>query len=215
MGWYVSHTFAARPMNYLILFLHSRVFRPLLRRRIQCRIPGTGLTKGTQQLLKNNSVKWFSRLVKQSINRSLQSNQPTSWKTNQLLYPSILAPSLPTPLNHPLPLYLLLHSCIHSHSFIRPLNHEHINKLIDQRINYKITEKGKNQSICQSVSEWAKWSIGWMINFSIYNMRTNYTLISSKINPFTPKCDQVQICPAVSPEILHHTVWRTWFFIAH
>ena len=33
-------------------------------------------------------------------------------------------------------------------------------------------------------------------------------------NPFTPKSDQYQISPAISPEILHHTVWRTWFFIA-
>ena len=28
-------------------------------------------------------------------------------------------------------------------------------------------------------------------------------------NPFTPKSDQIQICPAASPEISHHTVWRT------
>ena len=33
------------------------------------------------------------------------------------------------------------------------------------------------------------------------------------INPFTPKSDQFQISPAGSPEILHHTVWRTWLFI--
>ena len=30
------------------------------------------------------------------------------------------------------------------------------------------------------------------------------------VNPFTPKSDQCQIFPAASPEILHHTVWRTW-----
>ena len=34
-------------------------------------------------------------------------------------------------------------------------------------------------------------------------------------NPFTPKSDQVQISPAASPVILHHTVWRTWLFIAY
>ena len=28
-------------------------------------------------------------------------------------------------------------------------------------------------------------------------------------NPFTPKNDQFQISPAASPEISHHTVWRT------
>ena len=34
-------------------------------------------------------------------------------------------------------------------------------------------------------------------------------------NPFTPKSDQVQISPAASPVILHHTVWRTWLFTAY
>ena len=32
--------------------------------------------------------------------------------------------------------------------------------------------------------------------------------------PLTPKSDQYQISPVASPEILHHTVWRTWLFIA-
>ena len=32
-------------------------------------------------------------------------------------------------------------------------------------------------------------------------------------NPLTPESDQFQISPAHSPEILHHTVWRTWLFI--
>ena len=35
------------------------------------------------------------------------------------------------------------------------------------------------------------------------------------INPFTPKSDQCQISPVASPEILHHTVWRTWLFLAY
>ena len=34
-------------------------------------------------------------------------------------------------------------------------------------------------------------------------------------NPFTPKNDRCQISPAASPEILHHTVWRTWLFITY
>ena len=34
------------------------------------------------------------------------------------------------------------------------------------------------------------------------------------INSSTPKSDEFQISPAASPEILHHTVWRTWLFIA-
>ena len=35
------------------------------------------------------------------------------------------------------------------------------------------------------------------------------------INPFTPKSDQFQISPAASPDISHHTVWRTWLFTAY
>ena len=35
------------------------------------------------------------------------------------------------------------------------------------------------------------------------------------LNPFTPKNDQFQISPPASPVILHHIVWRTWFFIAY
>ena len=34
-------------------------------------------------------------------------------------------------------------------------------------------------------------------------------------NPFTPESDQCQSSPAASQEILHHTVWRTWLFIAY
>ena len=37
----------------------------------------------------------------------------------------------------------------------------------------------------------------------------------SSVNPFTPKSDQSPISPVASPEILHHTVWRTWLFIAY
>ena len=33
--------------------------------------------------------------------------------------------------------------------------------------------------------------------------------------PFTTKSDQYQISPAASPEILRHTVWRTWLSIAY
>ena len=39
--------------------------------------------------------------------------------------------------------------------------------------------------------------------------------LCSLFNPFTPKSDQSPISPVASPEILHHTVWRTWLFIAY
>ena len=38
---------------------------------------------------------------------------------------------------------------------------------------------------------------------------------SERVTPFTPKGDQCQISPAASTGILHHTVWRTWLFIAY
>ena len=34
-------------------------------------------------------------------------------------------------------------------------------------------------------------------------------------NPFTPESDQCHISPTASREIWHHTVWRTWLFIAY
>ena len=53
-------------------------------------------------------------------------------------------------------------------------------------------------------------------------MRARFAVLSRQqttqhngVNPFTPKSDQVQISPAASPEIWHHTVWRTWLFIAY
>ena len=39
--------------------------------------------------------------------------------------------------------------------------------------------------------------------------------IWAHINPFTPESDQCQIFPPAPLEILHHTVWRTWLFIAY
>ena len=42
-----------------------------------------------------------------------------------------------------------------------------------------------------------------------------FELGSGSVNPFTPESDQCQISPPAPPEILHHTVWRTWLFIAY
>ena len=41
------------------------------------------------------------------------------------------------------------------------------------------------------------------------------TLESERVNPFTPESDQSQISPPAPPEILHHTVRRTWLIIAY
>ena len=42
-----------------------------------------------------------------------------------------------------------------------------------------------------------------------------YAMLRHMLNPYTPKSDQFQVSPAASPEVLHHTVWRTWLFIAY
>ena len=48
--------------------------------------------------------------------------------------------------------------------------------------------------------------------------RGNVYLMSSvmpALNPFSPESNQCQNSPAASQEIWHHTVWRTWLFIAY
>ena len=47
-----------------------------------------------------------------------------------------------------------------------------------------------------------------------HDYTTNLTT-SLIFNPFTPESDQCQNSPAASQEIWHHTVWRTWLFIAY
>ena len=46
-------------------------------------------------------------------------------------------------------------------------------------------------------------------------VRVGSIIIFHQINPFTPKSDQCQNSPAASQEIWHHTVRRTWLFIAY
>ena len=46
----------------------------------------------------------------------------------------------------------------------------------------------------------------------VYNIHGNFHHVS---NTFIPKSGQCQISLAASPEILHHTVWRSWLFIAY
>ena len=47
--------------------------------------------------------------------------------------------------------------------------------------------------------------------------RNNYSWPgeNNSIATFTPKSEQFKISPAALPEILHHTVWRTWLFITY
>ena len=77
-------------------------------------------------------------------------------------------------------------------------------------------------------------NVGWISNFpcslarsiSSHSMKTlakrllqsnnsHYFTNTLLFDPFTPKNDQFRISPAASPVILHHTVWRTWLFVAY
>ena len=55
-----------------------------------------------------------------------------------------------------------------------------------------------------------RWLIGTLRYF-----RSWHSNLWSHLNPFTPESDQCQISPAASQEIWHHTVRRTWLFIAY
>ena len=58
-----------------------------------------------------------------------------------------------------------------------------------------------------------KESIRFMLNLSDTKPLSNVGV--QHINPFSPESDQCQYSPAASQEIWHHTVWRTWLFIAY
>ena len=58
----------------------------------------------------------------------------------------------------------------------------------------------------------------WNAWFAFLSNTQNRNIIVSDhvlFNPFTPESDQCQNSPAASQEIWHHTVWRTWLFIAY
>ena len=61
----------------------------------------------------------------------------------------------------------------------------------------------------------------WVILYIVFllpkrNIRQGAKICLHELfNPFTPESDQCQISPAASQEILHHTVRRTWLFIAY
>ena len=56
---------------------------------------------------------------------------------------------------------------------------------------------------------------GWTGVFCILLFTVLIGSSISLFNSFTPKSDQLQISPVISPKILHHPEWRIWFFIAH
>ena len=55
----------------------------------------------------------------------------------------------------------------------------------------------------------------WNLDSEILPVKGMMSILTFMVNPFTPKSYQFQISPAASLEVLHHTVWRTWLFIAY
>ena len=85
---------------------------------------------------------------------------------------------------------------------------------------------------CQRVSEgkplpewWNVSKYRWRLRLPLpcrFSWRQVWTRLAGRgtcegasVNPFTPESDQCQNSPAASQEIWHHTVWRTWLFIAY
>ena len=65
-------------------------------------------------------------------------------------------------------------------------------------------------SLVNSYNVGDRWWLGWE-NLPVFIDITTITTVSL----FISKSDQVRISPVASPVILHHTVWRTWLFIAY
>ena len=66
-----------------------------------------------------------------------------------------------------------------------------------------------------TVSEQTKMPVFLIISQDCFHKFGSWSSYCSALNPFTPESDRCQISPAASPEILHHTVWRTWLFLAY
>ena len=66
-----------------------------------------------------------------------------------------------------------------------------------------------------TVKSWVGTTSSW--HFPTVQQYNDWLLMQLHIvvNPFTPESDQCQNSPAASQEIWHHTVWRTWLFIAY
>ena len=56
----------------------------------------------------------------------------------------------------------------------------------------------------------------WPMKSAYLTRKSTSLRLSNRVfDPFTPESDQCQNSPAASQEIWHHTVWRTWLFIAY
>ena len=108
-----------------------------------------------------------------------------------------------------------------NHNFIIPLFHnrcvEHIT-FVEFIINWTkyLARKTCNADLAyqERISTMMKW---WILSFLLQFLMlyTSYSQVLFLHNPFTPNNDQFQISTAASPEILHHTVWRTCLFISY
>ena len=70
------------------------------------------------------------------------------------------------------------------------------------------TPKSFHSSLPRNITSHSRKTFSWLSSDERW-------LYYQRVDPFTPKSDQVQISPVASPVILHQTVWRTWLFIAY
>ena len=88
--------------------------------------------------------------------------------------------------------------------------HWKTSQLLALRVTLEVLHWMCDSSGCEII-----WARGTLVSKGVSFLAKSFTRWIGCINPFTPKSDQCQISPAASPEILHHTVWRTWHFIAY
>ena len=62
---------------------------------------------------------------------------------------------------------------------------------------------------------WPRTNRGGSPGRTLFSSRITTAIPSRKASRLATYSDQLQISPAASPVILHHTVWRTWLFIAY
>ena len=64
-------------------------------------------------------------------------------------------------------------------------------------------------------SQWCEQDQKSLVVTVLHTVKMHSAKLRNHHNPFTPESDQCQNSPAASQKIWHHTVWRTWLFIAY
>ena len=87
------------------------------------------------------------------------------------------------------------------------------NRLLLHYQNYEF-EKDTVEYTCNALAKGVQ-HVACKIVGSCYNMLSRDGQANANANNLLLESDQCQISPPAPPEILHHTVRRTWLFIAY